>query len=833
MATEIVTNTPRVTERDAPPPTSVELASNVGQYSQTDHPRTFLQITAARVRKEPPRLSPYARQPPPSMPKISATVKQLIAHLRTTISTSFPKPQWLPQSLANSKSSLPTFTINFDKTPVSPITYDSPMSIISAILGDEVSRLAIARVGFRGKHLEIYTNAAVGGPNCITLQALILKIQNNVELFLQHEPIEGASKAKINRLEATHYTVVVVKGVPPIWGPLNTARVLFQTLRFPTQGLVQAPFVNDERYQPSSLMVHLIYEKPPAYFVALATCDDFELEVGDTKLTWDYGKPPKGYRKWCSKCHNPHPPIMCPIPLTPPPTTSPTNTTPDIPPVEEDYAKFTVVRRNKFDWKSKHTVGKPHPTRSNRAPETLRPARSRERPGNLDRRESESQHSSTTDRTVSSILTMDSGLANPRLAERVSPREITSHPERGDSVASPVRLARNLITSELMVGRGISSRTQSLDLCYAPHAPSTTQMIRVLLSPVAGNSASNPPVTRQLSSTPLIDPQKSPRLPKEVLDPLGPIHQERATRTWRPIVSLSDEPSPANSPDIIVIDPTLPEDSNIGVDPQATPNITNACSEETYGIESIRTTSMESSPAVCEVGIPLGTGSLPVPLSTVGHLSPTIIPLDISPNNRAANPDYAEGMDHVAETSSREIILSQLPEDLYECDTIDTIVIDNSTPQQITITNDPPTCPSPGRAGHQRESRPTIPFEPSRTVNSYTMGTLGTPSTNSRSVIERRTPTPTRTIPRQTSIIELLTNISPRGSQVDTAKTPTKVTTPPLKATITDHHRSTRKTPSTKKSGKDRVHSSRTRSRMPRSETTDIPRGETTPNHEQ
>ena len=308
------TKAPHVLGEDAPPPDPPPSLGG-GEQCVREQPRSFLQATSSGILQSKPAPIPYATQAPKSMPGIGLTVKRLLDRLRASLTMSFPKPQWLPSiRKAPPSKLLPAFTINFNKSPVSPLTYENLTPTIASILGSEAAQRMISHTSPRGKHLEVHLNTPDNSINSDLLNQAIEKLQENASLFLRFEPENGATKVRINTLEPAHHTVVVIRGIPAVWGRVNTSRVLFDVLKLPTNDLAQPPYVVRSPSKPTIPIVHLVYNKPPLQFVAWANAKEFKMTVGEITLTWDYAKPPGGYRKWCTNCLNPHPTDMCPVP---------------------------------------------------------------------------------------------------------------------------------------------------------------------------------------------------------------------------------------------------------------------------------------------------------------------------------------------------------------------------------------------------------------------------------------------------------------------------------------------------------------------------------------
>jgi hypothetical protein len=144
-------------------------------------------------------------------------------------------------------------------------------------------------------------------------QKAMIMMQDQIGLFLQNEVEDGATKAKINRLDAVHYHLVVIKGVPTQWSLQTTTKILFTTLNIPWESLARAPYAEHWGPQSNGSIIYLPYTKPQTYFIALATAKEFKFQIGETTLEWDYGKPPNGYRRWCGICVNPHYTKDCPL----------------------------------------------------------------------------------------------------------------------------------------------------------------------------------------------------------------------------------------------------------------------------------------------------------------------------------------------------------------------------------------------------------------------------------------------------------------------------------------------------------------------------------------
>jgi hypothetical protein len=313
--------------------------------------RTFLQVTT-RTTKEVQHTTPYALQIPKSMMKITQQVEEILNHLKTKIPTSFPRPQWLrpdtthPSSQFSQHPQFPNFTISFNKTPLSQMTFNRALTIIKDIIGEEATGKHIYFIKMKGKHLEIYlknppinnaptllptnshlsNNTITTSPNSTTtsnleipflnhkqeVEVLITKLQENASLFLKYEPPSGATRVRVNRLEAAHYHAITIKGIPITWDAETTTRVLFETIKLP-QGICEAPYTETPQPKGRTRFVHLLYDKPQIFFLALASSKTFNFKIENTTLSWDYMKPPKGYRRWCTFCHGPHNINDCPL----------------------------------------------------------------------------------------------------------------------------------------------------------------------------------------------------------------------------------------------------------------------------------------------------------------------------------------------------------------------------------------------------------------------------------------------------------------------------------------------------------------------------------------
>jgi hypothetical protein len=353
------------------------------QYNNKE--KTFLQV-ATRTTKDLQHTTPYALQTPKSMEKIAQQVDSLLNILKTKIPTSFPKPQWLPKSLSSLFPKYPHFTISFNKIPQSQLTYSRALTTIRKIINEETAQKFLYFIQMKGKHLEVYLKEPQNPTNNLSPSTLLtnsifplpttplttnttstnmsmttnnssyftqekekimIKLQENIHLFLQHEPPNGATHVRINRLEATHYHTIIIKGIPLSWNYETITRVLFEVLKLP-QGIIEAPYIETPQPKGRSQFIHLLYNRPQIFFSVLAASKTFNFKIEEITLSWDYMKPPKGYRKWCTHCHGPHNPIECPFKVNGNYLTTISLEEPII--TESFIKKNQVQEKRRFEW---------------------------------------------------------------------------------------------------------------------------------------------------------------------------------------------------------------------------------------------------------------------------------------------------------------------------------------------------------------------------------------------------------------------------------------------------------------------------------------------------
>jgi hypothetical protein len=200
-------------------------------------------------------------------------------------------------------------------------------------------------------------------------------LHNKAEMFIENEPVDGASKVKVNRLDAVHHHLIMIKGFPIQWSMNIIKKVLFSTLNIPRTSLAIDPYSEQWGPRNGGCVIYLPYSAPQAYFIALAVAKKFSFQIGEFKLEWDYAKPPRGYRRWCSVCLNPHNTKDCPIRkrIGDNPnnaehmrSSTPLDIEKPILPINEQSINSMVIKnRIRFDWKRKIQVNMQRVTQLN------------------------------------------------------------------------------------------------------------------------------------------------------------------------------------------------------------------------------------------------------------------------------------------------------------------------------------------------------------------------------------------------------------------------------------------------------------------------------------